>query len=94
MGQKLRQIRFSGWPGGRLVTRSLDLPEHELLELLRGAVRDGCLKRNILGKLLSILCDPRGDSRLKDDTRELTRVTISRTWRPANLLRAFAAWLS
>jgi hypothetical protein len=29
------EIRFSWWPSTRLVTRPLDLPEHELLELLR-----------------------------------------------------------
>ena len=39
------QIRFSWWPSGRLVTRPLDLPEHELLELLRGAVSEGVLYR-------------------------------------------------
>jgi hypothetical protein len=94
--KKLGQIhiRFSWWPSGRLVTRPLDLPEHELLELLRGAVREGVLTETFVGKLLSILCDAQGDSSLKGDTGELARATISRGWRPANLLRAFAAWLS
>jgi hypothetical protein len=88
------EIRFSWWPSGRLVTRPLDLPEHELLELLRGAVSEGVLSETFVANLLSILRDAQGDSRLKSDTRELAGATISRGWRPANLLRTFAAWLS
>jgi hypothetical protein len=49
------EIRFSWWPRGRLVTRPLDLPEHELLELLRGAVREGVFSETFVANLLSIL---------------------------------------
>jgi hypothetical protein len=49
------EIRFSWWPSGRLATRPLDLPEHQLLELLRGAIREGVFTDMFVGNLLSIL---------------------------------------
>jgi hypothetical protein len=49
------EIRFSWWPSGRLVTRPLDLPEHELLELLRRAVKERVFSETFVGNLLSIL---------------------------------------
>jgi hypothetical protein len=53
------EIRFSSWPSGRLVTRPLDLPEHELLELIREAVRQGVFSETFVGNLLSILRETR-----------------------------------
>jgi hypothetical protein len=53
------EIRFSWWPSGRLATRPLDLPEHELLELLRGAIREGVFTDTFVGNLLSILRETR-----------------------------------
>ena len=50
-------IRFSWWPNGRMATRPLDLPERELLELLREAVKEGVFSDAFVGNLLSILRD-------------------------------------
>jgi hypothetical protein len=50
-------IRFSWWPKGRMATRPLDLPERELLELLREAVKEGVFSDAFVGNLLSILRD-------------------------------------
>jgi hypothetical protein len=35
------EIRFSWWKDGRFAPRPLDLPENELLELMREAIKKG-----------------------------------------------------
>jgi len=61
------EIRFSQWPNGRLTTRPLDVPEHELLELLRGALEAGVFSNGFVGNLLSILQETRKSAPLGAD---------------------------
>ena len=61
------EIRFSQWPNGRLTTRPLDLPEHELLELLRGAFEEGVFSNGFVGNLLSILHEARKNAPRRAD---------------------------
>ena len=45
------EIRFSWWEGARMVPRPLDLPEAELLPLLREAMNNGVFSREFLAGL-------------------------------------------
>jgi hypothetical protein len=49
------EVRFSWWPNGRLANRPLDLPEHELLELIREAIKKGVLSDAFVRELLSVV---------------------------------------
>ena len=49
------EIRFSWWPGGRFSTRPLDLPEHELLELMREAIKNGVLTPTFVDGLRNLV---------------------------------------
>jgi hypothetical protein len=48
-------IRFSWWKDGNLVMRPLDLPEQELLPLMRAAMREGVFTDDFLRELQSAL---------------------------------------
>lgn len=49
------EIRFSWWPDGRMANRPLDLPEHELLPLLRAAMKAGVFSDAFLRDLKKAL---------------------------------------
>jgi hypothetical protein len=49
------EIRFSWWPNGKMAMRPLDLPENELLELIRLAVAEGVFTDAFLSNLRQIL---------------------------------------
>jgi hypothetical protein len=50
-----QEIRFSWWPNGKFVPRPLDLPERELLPLIREAIREDVFERNFLVELRDLL---------------------------------------
>ncbi len=49
------EIRFSWWPGGRMKPRPLDLPEEELLPLIREAIGSGVFSEYFLEGLKATL---------------------------------------
>ena len=49
------EIRFSWWPEGRMANRPLDLPENELLPLMREAIKKGVFSNEFLGNLRALL---------------------------------------
>ena len=58
LGQE--EIRFSSWKGGRMAMRPLDLPEADLLGLLRAGVANGVLSAGFVTALRT-LPDPPGE---------------------------------
>jgi hypothetical protein len=56
------EIRFSWWVDGRMANRPLDLPENELLPLLRLAIEQGVFTEAFLRDLHSMLYDVRGEN--------------------------------
>lgn len=54
-GENQEEIRFSWWVDGRMANRPLDLPEHELLALLRAAIAKGVFTPGFLRDLHSSL---------------------------------------
>ena len=52
---KREEIRFSWWKDGRMVVRPLDLPEEELLPLMKDAVAKGVSSERFLRSLRSAL---------------------------------------
>jgi hypothetical protein len=54
------EIRFSWWPEGKMANRPLDLPEDELLPLLRQAIQKGVFTEGFLRDLHSMLYEVRG----------------------------------
>ena len=61
------EIRFSCWEGSRMLPRALDLPEEELLPLIRAAIREGVFSEAFMESLRSMM------SELKDSEPELSR---------------------
>ena len=57
------EIRFSWWKEGHLTNRPLDLPERELLPLLRRAIEKGVFTDAFLRDLHSLLYEVRGEKR-------------------------------
>lgn len=53
----LDEIRFSTWKDGRFQTRPLDLPEDELLRLMRKAIDGGVFSQGFVGGLRRMLED-------------------------------------
>lgn len=53
------EIRFSWWTNGKMVIRPLDLPEDELLPLMREAIRKGVFTPAFLKGLHEALYDER-----------------------------------
>jgi hypothetical protein len=53
------EIRFSGWEGSRMMPRPLDLPEEELLPLLRAAIAAGVFSDGFLDALRGVLAEGR-----------------------------------
>lgn len=51
------EIRFSWWKDGRFQTRPLDLPEDELLKLMRKAIDGGVFSKSFVGGLRQMLSD-------------------------------------
>jgi hypothetical protein len=45
------EIRFSWWKEGRFMSRPLDLPEDELLQLFRKAIQEGVFSERFLSDL-------------------------------------------
>ncbi len=62
--QGQEEIRFSWWKDGRMAMRPLDLPEHELLPLLRKAIENGVFTEGFLRELHSLLYEARGSVRV------------------------------
>lgn len=58
LGQE--EVRFSWWKAGRMAMRPLDLPEADLLELLREGVTRGVLSPGFVAELRA-LPDPPQD---------------------------------
>lgn len=56
-GEGQEEIRFSWWPDGRMANRPLDLPETELLPLMREAISVGVFSDDFLRDLKSALED-------------------------------------
>ena len=54
-GERQEEIRFSWWPDGRMANRPLDLPESELLPLMREAIRVGVFSDEFLCDLKAAL---------------------------------------
>jgi hypothetical protein len=50
-----QEIRFSWWPNGKFVPRPLDLPERELLPLIREAIKEGVFEHDFLVGLRDLL---------------------------------------
>lgn len=53
------EIRFSWWPEGRMANRPLDIPESELLELMRVAFRNGVFSLDFMKNLHEALYEER-----------------------------------
>lgn len=51
------EIRFSWWKDGRMVVRPLDLPEDELLPLMKAAMAEGVFSSGFLEDLRAALVD-------------------------------------
>src|SRR5688572_12083283 len=51
------EIRFSWWEGSRMMPRPLDVPEVELLPLLREAIRAGVFSKEFLDGLQEALTE-------------------------------------
>jgi len=64
------EIRFSLWEGGRMMPRPLDLPENELLPLLRAAIREGVFSETFVKSLRSMVGELKDTG--SDVSRELT----------------------
>lgn len=62
-GSGEEEIRFSWWEGGQLRMRPLDLPEKELLPLLREAIVKGVFTEGFLRDLQAALYETRGPVR-------------------------------
>ena len=61
------EIRFSCWEGSRMLPRALDLPEEELLPLIRAAIREGVFSEAFMESLRSMMRE------LKDSEPEVSR---------------------
>ncbi|MGV9009664.1 hypothetical protein [Brevundimonas sp.] len=51
------EIRFSWWPNGKMAVRPLDIPEDELLALMRQAIRKNVFSSEFLKGLHEALYD-------------------------------------
>jgi hypothetical protein len=49
------EIRFSCWEGSRMMPRALDLPEDELLPLIRAAIREGVFSEAFMESLRGLV---------------------------------------
>jgi hypothetical protein len=49
------EIRFSWWPNGKFAPRPLDLPEHDLLDLMDAAIKKGVFTPSFLDGLRKLL---------------------------------------
>ena len=56
-GDGREEIRFSWWKDGRMQTRPLDLPERELLPLMKVAIGEQVFSEDFLQGLQSVLLD-------------------------------------
>ena len=62
-GENREEIRFSWWKDGRMQRRPLDLPEEQLLALMRLAIDDGNIfSASFLEALRAMLSERRGDA--------------------------------
>lgn len=52
------EIRFSWWPEGRMANRPLDLPEEDLLILMKEAIAKGVFSDTFKFGLVKVLLDP------------------------------------
>lgn len=52
---KREEIRFSWWKNGRFIPRPLDLPESELLPLMKDAIKRGVFSPEFLAGLRDAL---------------------------------------
>lgn len=64
------EIRFSWWRDGKLIARPLHLPENELLQLLRDAIKKGVFSAEFLKSLHEALYDSRHEA---PDAQDLPR---------------------
>jgi hypothetical protein len=70
------EIRFSGWEGSRMMPRPLDLPEDELLPLMRAALSAGVFSEAFVQSLRSLVTELGGSSepKVSQESTELERV--------------------
>lgn len=54
----IEEIRFSWWTNGRMQSRPLDLPQHELLTLLAKGIEENVLKPTFADDLKALLLKP------------------------------------
>jgi hypothetical protein len=54
-GIQQEEIRFSWWKDGRMIPRPLDLPEDDLLELMKRAMDTDALSRNFVNNLRRLI---------------------------------------
>ena len=54
---KREEIRFSWWKDGRFAPRPLDIPESELLPLMRKAIKEGVFTPKFVADLCDALKD-------------------------------------
>lgn len=70
------EIRFSSWEGSRIMPRPLDLPEEELLPLLRAACQAGVFSEAFIHGLQSLIAELAGKSPAAGELSELDRIQI------------------
>jgi len=51
------EIRFSWWPEGKMAQRPLDLPETELIELLKAGIKNQVFSDEFLTQLHTVTSD-------------------------------------
>jgi hypothetical protein len=70
------EIRFSGWEGSRMMPRPLDLPEDELLPLMRVAIRAGVFSEAFVESLRTLVSELGNGSapKVAQELTELERV--------------------
>ena len=54
---KEEEIRFSWWPEGKMAMRPLDLPETELIELLRKGIENQVFSDHFIIELKTLIAD-------------------------------------
>lgn len=57
------EIRFSWWHGGNIVARPLDIPESDLLPLMRDAIKNGVFTDEFVSRLREVIEEATNASR-------------------------------
>lgn len=60
------EIRFSWWNNDKMALRPLDLPEHELLQMMKEAIHEGVFTEGFLKDLTGLLYETRRTAKYAD----------------------------